>query len=350
MAAAIIPLLPNESSHPINVRLELTEFGTLHNKIINHFIARYLSGKSAIKESCTVTWKRLFLTLSGVQNGDWDSLVLARQVSNYHMAFDYLCGLKNITLNDLHKVNLMIQPNKKTKGVYRTTQNWIGTSLAEAAYIPPAPANVPGLMDNLIEYINDESVDPITKAYVAHSQFVEIHPFRDGNGRVGRLLWSVITSGKAEQSMPVHPLLYRYNKADSKYIQAIRSFGHDNNQGLQHPFWYESIIWGESYKSKFMAHFNQAKNKIHSKIELPIMGKSAALVLQELWLQPVLNPEQVPGKLPISMSDYHSAIAELNRIGILTKRILKTPKGCFVFECSPLTVFYNSITESIFDS
>ena len=74
-------------------------------------------------------------------------------------------------------------------GVLRAEQGWIGgTSPLDAHLVTPPPEEVPALVDDLVAYVNRDDVDPVTQAAVAHAQFEIIHPFADGNGRVGRVL------------------------------------------------------------------------------------------------------------------------------------------------------------------
>ncbi len=74
-------------------------------------------------------------------------------------------------------------------GVVRTDQGWIGgTSPLDAHLVTPPPEYVPGLLDDLVAYVNSTEIDPVSQAAIAHAQFELIHPFADGNGRVGRVL------------------------------------------------------------------------------------------------------------------------------------------------------------------
>ena len=74
-------------------------------------------------------------------------------------------------------------------GAYRAEQSWVGgTSPRDAAFVPPPPELVHGLMEDLVAFANDDSLDPVTQAAVLHAQFEIIHPFGDGNGRIGRVL------------------------------------------------------------------------------------------------------------------------------------------------------------------
>ena len=74
-------------------------------------------------------------------------------------------------------------------GVVRTEQGWIGgTSPLDAHLVPPPPEHIAALLDDLIVFVNEVDVDPVSQAAIAHAQFEIIHPFADGNGRVGRIL------------------------------------------------------------------------------------------------------------------------------------------------------------------
>ena len=96
-------------------------------------------------------------------------------------------------VNDIHKILLdSVRGNEKDPGKIRNIQNWIGPkgcSIEEATYVPPIPEEVPILLDNLFKYMNDLYVDPIfINMAISHSQFESIHAYRDGNGRLGRVL------------------------------------------------------------------------------------------------------------------------------------------------------------------
>lgn len=112
-------------------------------------------------------------------------------------------------------------------GAYRRSENWIAgpgpggpDPLESAIYVPPPPAEVAGLMENLISFLNAEDELPVLyRAGIAHAQFETIHPFIDGNGRLGRLLITLLLYGRGVMS---RPLLYL-----SAYLKAYRSEYYD---------------------------------------------------------------------------------------------------------------------------
>lgn len=96
-------------------------------------------------------------------------------------------------VNRMHEILLdSVRGAKKNPGQIRTTQNWIGprgVGIEGATFIPPIPEEVPALLLNLYEYMNDEFIDPkLVNLAVSHAQFETIHAYKDGNGRLGRAL------------------------------------------------------------------------------------------------------------------------------------------------------------------
>jgi Fic family protein len=106
---------------------------------------------------------------------------------------------EGVALDDIlaaHRPLMADDPEEKwDAGRLRTVQNWIGGSNRSprgAVHVPPAPERVRGLMDDLIAFVRRTDVDPVVQAAVAHAQFESIHPFTDGNGRIGRSLINAV--------------------------------------------------------------------------------------------------------------------------------------------------------------
>lgn len=108
-----------------------------------------------------------------------------------------LLGKNPISLHLLRQMHesLMqgVRGNDKNPGKFRDTQNWIGPrgcSIEKATYVPPAPYILQDVLDQFVEYANltDDTLDPIVQTAIIHAQFELIHPFDDGNGRIGRIL------------------------------------------------------------------------------------------------------------------------------------------------------------------
>jgi Fic family protein len=161
------------------------------------------------------------------------------EVFNYVRAMNH--GLKRLRdlpvsirlIREIHKKLLSgVRGQHLTPGALRTSQNWIGPSgctLAEATFVPPPPHDVPQALSNLETFLHSETPLPLLiKVGIAHAQFETIHPFLDGNGRVGRLL---ITFLLCEKKVLLKPVLYlshyfkRYRLAYYDHLQALRDHG-----------------------------------------------------------------------------------------------------------------------------
>ena len=131
-----------------------------------------------------------------------------------------------------HRLLAGVRGQHLTPGEPRTSQNWIGPrgcTLAEATFVPPPPHEVPRLLGELERFLHDESPVPLLiRIGLAHGQFETIHPFLDGNGRVGRLL---ITFLLCEKDVLLKPVLYlshyfkRHRQRYYEHLQAVRDRG-----------------------------------------------------------------------------------------------------------------------------
>ena len=147
-----------------------------------------------------------------------------REVANYVVALEY--GLERLDtlpislrlVRELHE-RLMrgVRGDVATPGEFRRSQNWIGPpgcTLNDATYVPPPPTELMACLDTWERFLHEDSVPPLVHAALVHSQFEAIHPFLDGNGRVGRLL---ITLLLVSRDIIPSPLLYL-----SAYFEATR--------------------------------------------------------------------------------------------------------------------------------
>jgi Fic family protein len=138
-----------------------------------------------------------------------------REVANYVVALEYgVERLRTLPLSlrlvrELHgKLLLGVRGEVATPGEFRRSQNWIGPAgctLADATYVPPPVDELMGCLGAWETFLHDNSLPPLVHAALVHSQFEAIHPFLDGNGRVGRLLVTLLLVAK--EILP-SPLLY----------------------------------------------------------------------------------------------------------------------------------------------
>ena len=189
------------------------------------FIRPFLRREAVLSsriEGTQTTLGELLAAEAGAMGGP-DSADL-REVGNYVAALEY--GLERLDtlplslrlIREIHE-RLMrgVRGDMATPGEFRRSQNWIGPpgcGLNDASYVPPPAEELMGCLDALERFLHEKTLPPIIHAGLAHAQFEAIHPFLDGNGRVGRLLITLLLVGRG--ILP-SPLLYL-----SAYFEAAR--------------------------------------------------------------------------------------------------------------------------------
>lgn len=152
-----------------------------------------------------------------------------QEIINYRQAVTYgieQIGKHPINLNLIKRIHygLMdsVRGRDKARGEFRTIQNWIGppgSPIEKSSYIPPVPEIIPHAMSNLEHYIHYEEKDRLVQLAIIHAQFEIIHPFLDGNGRVGRMLIPLFL---VEKKLLKHPVFYV-----SSYLDQNRDIYYD---------------------------------------------------------------------------------------------------------------------------
>lgn len=143
-------------------------------------------------------------------------------------ALDHAHGTAPLTVADLHRWHRRLMRHselpERTTGEFRDAQGWIGgRGPQDAAYVPPPADAVSGLMDDLVAFLAAARVDPVTEAAVAHAQFETIHPYGDGNGRIGRLLVLWVFARRLAVAVPP-PVSVLIARDPGGYLSGLHAF------------------------------------------------------------------------------------------------------------------------------
>jgi len=252
-----------------------------------------------------------------------------REVSNYVAALEYGLHLlaEGLPLSlrlfrDIHGV-LMTKGrgSSQTPGEFRRSQNWIGgTRPGNAVFVPPPAADVPECMGRLELFLHDQPgpTPALLKAALAHVQFETIHPFLDGNGRLGRLL---ITLLLCEQKVLHEPMLYLslYFKTHRQYyyelLDNVRLTG-DWEAWLD--FFAEAVTVTATQAVETARQLLDLSNQDHDKISG--LGRAAASTLhihRALMEHPITTSNWLVEKTGITPATVNRALGHLQQLGII---------------------------------
>lgn len=294
------------------------------------FIAMYVKKEALLSSQIEGTQASLQGVLEFEANGTpRDDINEIKEVINYVKAMDH--GLKRLRdfpfssrlIREIHAILLAgVRGRTKTPGEYRRSQNWIGAAgatLAEAVFVPPPVDAVEELVSDLEKFIHaDDSLPPLVKIALIHAQFETIHPFLDGNGRIGRLLITFYLCWKGILSRPLLYLSHYLKKNRDAYYQkllAVRTQGDWEGwlgfflRGVQ-----EVSLEATDTARRIIDLKSRLSEKIHAGRKA---GLSALRLLDLSFAMPLLDVPLVVSKLALSRQSATHLVAYLQTLGIL---------------------------------
>ena len=274
--------------------------------------------------------KEEFAERAGLPTSDDTARAVLGNIRAMSGALELADLVRPITVEDicaLHRELLAGTRDEHWGGVVRREQNWIGgINPCRAAYVPPPPEHVRDLLEDLCSYISGDDHPPIMQAALAHAQFETIHPFVDGNGRVGRALIHLVLRrrGLAPNFVPAVSLILATNAG--AYIAGLVSFRYD--APADDPVAAESAIqWIDAFVHALLracADAAEFANQLDQLEELwrqaakPVRRSSAAdLLLSVLTGIPILTVETAAQAIGRSRKRTNDAVNLLHARGVL---------------------------------
>lgn len=266
------------------------------------------------------------------------------EVVNYIKATEFAVNrlkslpLCNRLIKEIHEILMEgVRGQEKTPGEFRRSQNWIGgrgSTLQNARYIPPAPEDMKEAMFDLEKYINGtDGMDELIRAALIHYQFETIHPFLDGNGRIGRLL---ITIYLIERGILKAPTLYI-----SYFLKKNRVEYYDRMTEVRRSGDYEQ--WVRFFLQALAECAEDAVDTIEKlvclqdedKALIDKMGRAAHTaekVFAYILANPIIEVNKTAEALGIAFNTANSAVARLEEAGILVKTDASSRNRIYVYE------------------
>jgi len=238
-----------------------------------------------------------------------DNLDDVQEVVNYIKALHHgIARLDKLSLclriiKECHEILLnSVRGHEKTPGEFRKSQNWIGQSLKNAIFVPPPDTQVPEAIGNLEKFINQEDLLPLMiKCALVHYQFETIHPFLDGNGRIGRLLIDLFIHWKGLLHKPLiyTSLFFKQNRQEYfDRLMMVRRSG-DFEQWVE--FFLKGMLWSAEHAIEKIKQILLLQERLRQKI---LKEKKASLrsiqLLDILFTSPLTTINDIAEKLDIS--------------------------------------------------
>ena len=253
---------------------------------------------------------------------DWEEVQNYISAMNEAVKLLHRLPFSSRLIKQTHKILLQgVRGEHKLPGEYRTSQNWIGgASISDAAFIPPIHSSINELISDLEIFANDEisPLPDLIKIAIIHYQFETIHPFLDGNGRVGRLLITIYLVSKGILKQPILYLSDFFEKNRILYYDNLmRTRTHnDINQWLK--FFLTGII--ETAK-KGVTTFDgilQLQKSLEEKLKsLGNRNMDARKVVDYLYTQPIIEVTKVEELLQKSSVTAYKLLADLERLDVI---------------------------------
>ncbi len=267
-----------------------------------------------------------------------------QEVQNYihaiHQAIEQLesLPLSNRLLRDTHRTLMQgVRGKDKMPGEFRRSQNWIGVSLKQAVFVPPHDEAVPDLMSDLEAFLHNDMahVPHLIKIAIAHYQFETIHPFNDGNGRLGRLMIALYLASNDLLTKPTLYLSDFFERRKTQYVDHLMAV----REGNRLKAWLIFFLYGvkETAKSSIQVFKDvlKLKGRLDSEV-LPHFStrrqKNAQTLMRQLYKRPVVNIKAVSLLLGIPVNTASSLVNDFVKYGVLQEMTGKARGRIFVFK------------------
>src|SRR6056297_3964037 len=268
---------------------------------------------------------------------DWE------EVQNYFKAMEWAIEhldklpFSSRLIRETHRVLLQgVRGEKKQPGEFRTSQNWIGgATINDAVFVPPVHNSVPDLMSDIEKFVhNDEIFVPeLLKIALVHYQFETIHPFLDGNGRIGRLLIPLYLVSKGILQRPILYLSEFFEKNRQLYYDNLMIVREKSNLPQWFKFFLVGIIETSKNGIKTFDSILQLQKKVESELQkLGSRATKAKKVIDYLYQRPIIDADKVSEVADISMPSSYKLISDLEKMDIL-KEVTGGKRGrTYVFD------------------
>jgi Fic family protein len=322
----------------------LTTLDTLATHIpnMNLFVSMYVRKEALLSSQIEGTQATLEDVLDPLieKNTNQNVADVVNYIKATEFALDRMTSLPlcNRLLKETHAVLMQgVRGQEKNPGEFRISQNWIGaqgSSIKNARYIPPNPQDMIEAMSDLEKYMNeDDTLDVLIKAALIHYQFETIHPFLDGNGRIGRLLITLFLLDKQALHYPALYISYYLKLNRIEYYDRMSEVRAKDNYEQWVKFFLLAIKESAEEAVETIHKLSALHNQNIEVIEkMGRQAKTARQIFDYLEQNPIIDIGKTAQELGISFNTASTYINQLVECGILVQTNNSERKRVYSYE------------------
>lgn len=313
------------------------------------FVSMYIKQEAVLSSQIEGTQASLVDILEFESKGTQTKDV--KEVVNYIKAINY--GLNRLAtlplslrlIKEIHQILLSgTRGSERNPGEFRTTQNWIGPlgcTINEATFVPPPVHEMNIAMGDLEKFLHNENIKLplLIKVGLAHAQFETIHPFLDGNGRMGRLLITFLLCSSGVLKKPLLYLSYYFKKHRNEYYSHLQDIRDNDKWEAWLKFFLRGIYdisQGSTLKAREIIQMKETHRE-----KIRTISTNAIVLLEHLFQFPFITVSQIEQQLGINYHTANRLVAAFEKEGIL-KNISGTSRNR-VFLYSDYVALFESI-------
>lgn len=269
---------------------------------------------------------------------DWEEVQNYVRAINYSIAQLQNLPLSNRLLKSTHEILMQgVRGEIKQPGEFRTSQNWIGVSLKNAVYVPPHESEVLELMSDMEKFLHNEElqIPHLIKIAIAHYQFETIHPFLDGNGRLGRLMIALYLASFGLLNKPALYLSDYFERNKTGYVDRLMAVRESNDMkqwlifflyGVQETaensiqVFKDILILKEKLEREVLPHFSTRRQS------------NVQALMKSLYQWPVQDIKTVAERLNLKTNTATALVNDFVKHGVLTELTGKKRNRIFLFK------------------
>ncbi len=322
---------------------ELNAFSALIPDI-DFFITMYVAKEATQSSRIEGTRTNIEDAFKDIDDLDAEAVDDWGEVQNYIRAISEAIAaletlpLSNRLLRQTHAILMQgVRGEHKRPGEFRESQNWIGVSLKNAVFVPPHHDHVPDLMSDLERFLHadDIFVHPLLRIAIAHYQFETIHPFLDGNGRLGRLMIALYLASEGLLAKPALYLSDYFERNKTAYVDHLMAV----RQGNHMREWLVFFLHGVEETARSSANAFRAILELKARIEGDVLPRfsarrqdNAQALMRYLYTRPIVDVKAVSELTGSTANTASALISDLMDYGVLTEITGQQRNRLFIFQ------------------